>query len=170
VRPRRVAWSLTHRRGRPSVRPEPLPLPLLDSVLVAGERSIGAKVVERLDHVYYWVADLDRSVRFYRDVLGLRLLQLHGASWAEFDAGGRPFALHGAVEGQPVSPGGATAVFSVLDLDAARAKLEERGVRFHHDGDVPGLARYALFHDPDGNTAQLIEYARPQAESGPGGA
>ena len=27
-----------------------------------------------LDHVYYWVTDMDRAVAFYQDVVGLRLL------------------------------------------------------------------------------------------------
>jgi catechol 2,3-dioxygenase len=125
-------------------------------------------VVERLDHVYYWVSDLDRAVAFYRDVLGLQLIRRDGDAWAVFDAGGRPFALHAAVEGHPVSPGGATAVFSVADLDRARAVLGERGVRFGHEGDVEGYARFASFQDPDGNTVQLIEYARPEGASGAG--
>ncbi len=125
-------------------------------------------VVNELDHVYYWTADMDRAVGFYADVLGLRLVRRDGESWAVFDAGGRMFALHGALEGRPVQPGGATAVFSVDDLDRARALLEEKGIEFGHEGDVQGYARFASFHDPDGNTVQIIEYARPQAESGPG--
>lgn len=122
-----------------------------------------APVVERLDHVYYWVSDLARAVAFYRDVLGLRLVRRDGDTWAVFDAGGRPFALHAAVEGHPVSAGGATAVFAVADLDRARAVLSERGVRFGHEGDVEGYARFASFEDPDGNTVQLIEYRRPDS-------
>jgi predicted enzyme related to lactoylglutathione lyase len=124
-------------------------------------------VVQELDHVYYWTADMDRAVAFYRDTLGLSMVRRDGENWAVFDAGGRMFAIHGAVDGRPVAPGGATAVFSVLDLDDARAKLAERGVAFGHEGDVQGYARFASFQDPDGNTVQLIEYARPQAESQP---
>lgn len=102
---------------------------------------------------------MERSVAFYRDRLGLRLLRRDGESWAEFDAGGRRFALHGAAEGQPVTPGGATAVFAVADLDAARARLADDGIASSHEGDVEGYARFASFEDPDGNTFQLIEYA-----------
>lgn len=114
-----------------------------------------------LDHVYYWTADMDRAVGFYRDVLGLPLVRRQGDSWAEFDAGPIRLALHGAADGHPVRPGGATAVFEVDDLDAARRRLQEGGVAFHeHAGEVPGFARFASFPDPDGNTVQLIEYRR----------
>lgn len=117
--------------------------------------------LERLDHVYYWTNDMSRAVAFYRDVVGLPLLRQEGESWAEFDAGPIRFALHGAVDGHPVSPGGATAVFEVKDLDRARRMLEERGARFdEHVGEVAGYARFASFPDPDGNTVQIIEYLR----------
>ena len=126
-------------------------------------------IVDRLDLVFYWVTDLGRAVAFYQGVLGLSLVRQDEDNWAEFDAGGRRFALHAAAEGQPVTPGGATAVFSVEDLDSAKAELSARGVRFSHEGDVAGYARFASFGDPDGNSVQLIEYATPHAESSPAG-
>jgi catechol 2,3-dioxygenase-like lactoylglutathione lyase family enzyme len=112
-----------------------------------------------LDHVYYWTRDMDAAVAFYRDVLGLRLRRRDGGAWAEFDAGGARFALHGT-EDQAAAPSG-TAVFRVPDLDAARWTLEQRGVRFAPQvGEVEGFARFATFHDPDGNPVQIIEYLR----------
>ncbi len=117
-------------------------------------------LVDRLDLVFYWVADMGRAVAFYRDVLGLRLLRREEDSWAEFDAGGRRFALHSTGDGKPIAAGGATAVFAVRDLDRAKADLSARGVRFGHEGEVEGFARFASFADPEGNTVQLIEYAR----------
>jgi catechol 2,3-dioxygenase-like lactoylglutathione lyase family enzyme len=123
--------------------------------------------LRRLDHVYYWTRDMSRAVAFYRDVLGLELVRRSGDSWAEFRIGPGVFlALHGAVEGRAVQPGGATAVFAVDDLDASVRTLEDRGVRFDEEqaGEVAGFARFASFADPDGNTVQLIEYDRP----GPG--
>jgi catechol 2,3-dioxygenase-like lactoylglutathione lyase family enzyme len=111
-----------------------------------------------LDHVYYWVTDMDRAVAFYLDVLGLPLVRRSGDEWAEFDAGPVRLALHGAVHGHAPPPGGGTAVFQVDDLDSARAALTARGVTFGHEGGVEGYARFLAFTDPDGNTVQIIEY------------
>ena len=113
-----------------------------------------------VDHVWFWVTDMDRAVAFYRDALGLELRMRHENAWAEFEAGGIRIGLHGAVGEMPTAHGG-TAVFEVRDLDLAKASLEEGGVVFDaHLGEVPGLARYASFEDPDGNSMQLIEYRR----------
>jgi predicted enzyme related to lactoylglutathione lyase len=116
--------------------------------------------VKGLDHVYYWTSDMDRAVAFYRDAVGLRLTRREGDAWAEFDAGAVRFALHGGVDG--TAPAGGTAVFEVDDLDVERRRLMERGVSFDQDdGEVPGLARFASFRDPDGNVVQIIEYLAP---------
>ena len=117
-----------------------------------------------LDHVYYWTSDMDRAVKFYEDVVGLRLLRREEGNWAEFEAGPVRLALHGAIEGRPLEPGGATAVFAVADLDETRTELEGRGAEFdEHVGEVQGFARFATFRDPDGNAVQLIEYARGES-------
>jgi len=116
-----------------------------------------------LDHVYYWVTDMDRSARFYGDVLGLAPVRRDGDEWAEFDAGSARLALHLARGAGQGAGGGATAVFRVADLDAAKVALAARGVEFGHEGEVKGFARFASFADPDGNTLQVIEY-----ESAPG--
>jgi predicted enzyme related to lactoylglutathione lyase len=117
-------------------------------------------MIRRLDHVYYWVSDMDRAVKFYQNVVGLRLARREGGSWAMFDASSDVrLALHGAVEGRPIETGGATAVFRVDDLDSARSDLERKGARFdEHMGEVEGYARFASFFDPDGNRVQIIEY------------
>jgi len=137
-----------------------LPVEMSGSSPASERASDVGPVVQGLDHVYYWVADMDRAVSFYRDVMGLSLVRQDGSRWAEFDVAGRRFALHGAVDGHPITPGGAAAVFEVRDLDRAKAMLSERGVAFDHEGDVAGQARFASFRDRDGNSLQIIEYAR----------
>lgn len=114
-----------------------------------------------LDHVYYWVTDMDRAVRFYQEIVGLRLLERHDSNWAELDAGAVRLALHATREGAAAETGGAAAAFRVEDLDAAQASLRGRGVEFVHRGEVEGYGRFALFPDPDGNLIELIEYATP---------
>ncbi|MGH2682270.1 MAG: VOC family protein [Actinomycetota bacterium] len=111
-----------------------------------------------IDYVYYWTADMDRAVSFYRDVVGLKLVRQDGSQWAEFATDPVRFALHGAVEGHPVRSGGAAIMFRVDDLDRARRTMEEKGVEFdEHSGEVEGFARFATFRDPDGNRVELIE-------------
>jgi predicted enzyme related to lactoylglutathione lyase len=125
---------------------------------------MASPVVDRLDLILYWVSDMDRAIAFYRDLLGLRLIRRDEDKWAELDAGGRRLALHSVADGESMKPGGATAVFSVEDLDRAKAELAARGISFGHEGDVTGYGRFASFLDSEGNTVQLIEYDQPQAE------
>lgn len=112
-----------------------------------------------LDHVFYRVSDMDRSVRFYQEVVGLALVRRYDDNWAELDAGPVRVALHGTKDGAPVETGGATVAFRVEDLDGTRASLGARGVAFVHEGEVEGYGRFALFPDPDGNLIEVIEYA-----------
>ena len=115
-------------------------------------------MIGELDHVYYWVRDMDAAVAFYRDVLELPLVRRDGDEWAEFDAGPVRLALHGSDE---PARGSGTAVFRVADLDEARFTLRERGAPVDdHVGEVEGFARFATVRDPDGNPVQLIEYTR----------
>lgn len=115
--------------------------------------------LETVDHVWFWVRDMDRAVAFYGEALGLPMRMRHGDDWAEFDSGGARIGLHGSGVLEGDVPHGGTAVFVVDDLDLAKASLEERGVVFEeHLGEVPGYARYASFDDPDGNSMQIIEY------------
>lgn len=112
-------------------------------------------MIGRVEHVWFWIADLDRAIAFYTDVLGLRLVRRDGDEWAELDAGPIRLALHaGAGDGR--EPGG-TVVFEVDDLDATRFAMETRGASFGDHGEVDGIARFASFTDPDGNRMQLIE-------------
>jgi catechol 2,3-dioxygenase-like lactoylglutathione lyase family enzyme len=122
-------------------------------------------VIDAVDHVWFWVRDMDRAVAFYADALGLPLRSRHGDDWAELDAGGVRLGLHGATAAEV--PHGGTVVFEVDDLELARAALQERGVAFEeHLGEVPGRARYASFADPDGNSMQIIEYRAREGAAG----
>ena len=55
---------------------------------------------------------------------------------------------------------GSTPTWGVADIDAARASLEGKGVRFDGETqDVSGMVKLAMFYDPDGNPFMLAQNA-----------
>jgi catechol 2,3-dioxygenase-like lactoylglutathione lyase family enzyme len=119
-------------------------------------------MLKRVDNAHYWTKDMDASVRFYRDVLGLNLTAQYGEDWAEFDSGGTTVALHGTREGHAPPTDGATVVFEVDDLEGTMNALRGRDVGFEGEvNEVPGYGRFVSFRDPDGNLLQIFERAAP---------
>lgn len=100
------------------------------------------------------VKDLDRSIAWFKDVLGFEeVFKVAEAGWAEVSTPAEDVSIGLAqsdadIEGQ----GGSTPVFGVVDIDAARAELEAKGVQFSGDTvELPGMVKLATFFDPDGN-------------------
>jgi catechol 2,3-dioxygenase-like lactoylglutathione lyase family enzyme len=109
------------------------------------------------DLVYLFVTDMDRSVAFFRDTLGLKLDYRSGDEWAQFSAGPIKLGLHGT--GSVAARAGGTIAFTVTDLDASKVKLTEQGVPIGHEGGGEGRGpRFVEFADPDGNVLALFEF------------
>jgi catechol 2,3-dioxygenase-like lactoylglutathione lyase family enzyme len=117
-------------------------------------------MLKRVDNTHYWTKDMDRSVAFYRDVLGLSLRTRMGEDWTEFVVDGTTVALHGTREGHAPPQEGATVVFEVDDLERTMTALRAKDVAFEGEvNDVPGYGRFVSFRDPDGNLLQIFERA-----------
>lgn len=103
--------------------------------------------------------DMERSIAFYREVLGFELLyKLDDMGWCELQSPVTRVNVGLSQVEKPEVKGGATLTFGVSDIDAARKTLEAQGVRF--DGDtrtIPDMVRLATFYDPDGNTLMLYQ-------------
>jgi len=112
-------------------------------------------LVRRLNVVYLYVSEMERSVAFYRDLLGI---PLEGdGDWQEAGLGGARFALHRAHEGIGLLSAGTIHVnLEVADLDAATQRLRDAGVDVHETmRDDWGAA--AKIVDPDGYEVYLFQ-------------
>ncbi len=110
----------------------------------------------RLWYVNLFVADFDRALAFYEEVLGFtaesRDAQFGYASFATADV---RFAIVQAEGGELV--GRHTGIgFGVEDLAASHRRLEAQGVEFTMAPEKqPWGGFMAMFRDPDGNTFYL---------------
>jgi catechol 2,3-dioxygenase-like lactoylglutathione lyase family enzyme len=105
------------------------------------------------------VSDLDRSIGWYRDVLGFDLLyRMEDNAWCELKTGVERVNVGLSQVEDAGGKGGATLTFGVDDIEAAKAELDSGSVR--QDGpirDIPGLVRLLTFYDPDDNALMLYE-------------
>ncbi|GHJ48647.1 hypothetical protein Cs7R123_59890 [Catellatospora sp. TT07R-123] len=114
-----------------------------------------------LGQIHVSVTDIDRSVAFYRDVLGIPLLfQVPGQPMAFFASG--DVRLYLGVPEAPEFASRVTLYFTVDDIDAEHARLRALGVSFvdephavHRDG---GSELWMSFlRDPDGHHLALMQ-------------
>lgn len=103
--------------------------------------------------VAYEVSDCQKAIDWYREVLGFELLYyLEEFGWCEMKSHLAGVNCGFSQVEKPKVGAGPTLTWAVQDIDAARAELEGKGVRF--DGEtrvLPGLVKLAVFFDPDGN-------------------
>ena len=102
------------------------------------------------------VTDFDRSLAWYRDVLGFEpVYELKEYGWAELQT---PFGFNiGLGQTETVTPGNVTPTFGVNDIAAAIAHLREHGVTVEDPHDVPDMVRLSTFYDPDGTSWMLAQ-------------
>jgi catechol 2,3-dioxygenase-like lactoylglutathione lyase family enzyme len=127
-------------------------------------------VPPRLDHVVIAVTDWERSNAFYRDVLGVDLVELDRGRFAYRLADGQQLNVHGPGStpapraAEPVRPGNSDLCF-LWDGSAtdAAAHLAARGVEIElgpvQRRGASGLGTSLYFRDPDGSLLELISYA-----------
>jgi catechol 2,3-dioxygenase-like lactoylglutathione lyase family enzyme len=112
-------------------------------------------LVSRVNVVYLYVSDLDRSLRFYRDLLGLPLAG--DDDWQEAELGGVRFALHRAHAGLGgLSSGTIHVNFEVADAAAAAQRLREAGVEVTETMRDEHGTSYEVV-DPDGYRVYLFQ-------------
>jgi catechol 2,3-dioxygenase len=130
-------------------------------------------------HVHLKVSDLERSIRFYSDVLGFEVTQRLGTHAAFLSAGGyhhhiglNTWESRGGLPPAPGTTGLYHVAFLYPDRPAlanALRRLRAHGVALEGASDH-GVSEALYLRDPDGNGIELYR-DRPRAEwpRGPGG-
>lgn len=121
----------------------------------------------KVDYVILYVRDLDRSISFYRDVIGLPF-KFSESGYAEFATQGTKFALFERVRlpqliGREAGEGEATmeVAFLVDDVDGDAERLRVAGVtELSGPVDRPWGQRTFHFLDPDGHVVELAQELR----------
>src|SRR4051794_11973824 len=125
----------------------------------------------RIGHVHLKVADLDRALKFYRDVLGFELTQRFGTQAAFLSAGGYHHHIglntwHS--KGAPPAPERAAGLYHLAILYPTRAELADALRRLIAAG-IPldgasdhGVSEALYLRDPDGNGVELYWDRPPQ--------
>ena len=133
-------------------------------------RPVNANV--RVGHVHLKVADLERSLSFYRDVLGFTVTQRFGPQAAFLSAGGYHHHLGlntwESASGRPPARG-TTGLYHVAFLYPTRAELADAlrrllAAEVTLDGAADhGVSEALYLRDPDGNGVELY-WDRPEEQ------
>jgi lactoylglutathione lyase len=109
----------------------------------------------KLNYVIKFVADMDRAVKFYRDVLGLPL-KFQSPGWSEFVTGETALGLHPESQNDPA--GSVQLGFNVTNLEQFHQEMTARGVKFSMPPtkqDFGGML--AQFVDSEGGSCSVAE-------------
>ena len=125
----------------------------------AGAASKGIKV-RAADFVQYWVTDMERSLRFYRDFLGMKVGDAWGDWWVEVEAPPTTLALvrttaGGSTEGVTTGKHVPSIYLAVEDVAAAVETARAAGYRVAQEPDDGEVCISAAILDPDGNSVGL---------------
>ena len=144
-------------------------------------------VAKGLDHIAITVSDTERSLRFYRDALGLEQVEQHQLDGAKIElalgvAGANAQSTRLAARGTPsilidlmefrtpeqapvLAPTGAVGsthfALAVENLSEAYEELRRQGVEFVSEPVTfeltEGSVTVVFTRDPDGNTVELVD-------------
>lgn len=117
--------------------------------------------VTQIDHVSVLITDVERSRRFYRDLLGLKEIPKPRTFdfvvlW--FDLGA--MHVHLLLKDKADTINGRHFALRVADAAAARTYFTDRSVEVQETTLIPGADRFFI-RDPDGNRIEIIQWLEP---------
>ena len=110
------------------------------------------------------VSNMEKSIRFYRDTLGLPL-KTKSKDWTEFYSSNTVLALHPARKKNNLKTGSGMLIgFEVSDLDATVKILKRKRVKFFKTPKEEPFGKHAIIQDPDGHLISLAEIKEKPTE------
>jgi len=116
--------------------------------------------VKAIDHCSVIIADVERSRRFYHDILGLKEIPRPRTFdfvvlW--YDLGNQH--LHLLLKDRPDTISARHFALRVADIAAARAHFHDHEISIQETTPIPGADRFFI-QDPDGNRIEIIQWLR----------
>lgn len=119
-------------------------------------RKIGAVVL--------LVANMKRSINFYKNILGLPIKR-RSRDWTEFFNNGTVLALHPAKKKDKLKSGSTMLIgFMVNDLDYSVKQLKKKKVKFFKQLKKEPFGKHTIVLDPDGHLISIAELKEKSAE------
>lgn len=121
----------------------------------------------KLDHVYVSVKDMDRAIKFYEDLLGIKATHREGNTWADFDVGsGFYFGLinHKIISNKRIVGNNAVPVFWSDNVDGVFEKVKKWKCKIVDEPADLEFTDYPYrcfqFYDTEGNLLEVAKYDR----------
>jgi catechol 2,3-dioxygenase-like lactoylglutathione lyase family enzyme len=115
----------------------------------------------QIDHVSVLITDVERSRRYYRDLLGLKEIakpRTFDFTVLWFDLGNQQ--LHLLLRNRPDVLSPRHFALRVTDVAATRRYFQEHGIAPEETTPIPGADRFFVY-DPDGNRIEIIQWLEP---------
>jgi|RhiMethySRZTD1v2_1073278.scaffolds.fasta_scaffold00688_16 lactoylglutathione lyase len=120
----------------------------------------------RISAIILLVRDLNKSIDFYGNVLGMEKKQ-ESDDWVEFMKQGTVLALHPIKKKQKaevrqrtagsIKKGNILIGFNVSDLESVCNELSKKKVKFYKNLKNESFGKHAIIEDPEGNLISLAE-------------
>ena len=120
-------------------------------------------MIKQFSGVSLWSEDLNRLLPFYRDVLGLKVINESPGFVVlgedGYDGATLGLGTHSEVHGRNADPARHMIGFTSDDIVADWKRLKEAGVEFIEEpAEYGGGMSIATLKDPEGNLVQLWQY------------
>ncbi|HET7148356.1 MAG TPA: VOC family protein [Candidatus Nitrosopolaris sp.] len=121
-------------------------------------------MLTKMGAIILLVADMKKSIEFYKDILELPLKH-QSEEWTEFFSNGTILALHSTKKKEKSRVALTILVgFMVNDLDTAVKQLKEKKVVFFKEPREEPFGKHAIFVDPDEHLISIVQFEAKSAE------